>query len=814
MEGILRSEEMVEIEQLYQLAFDFSKQVVYFPVRHHSPACSMHVKQVIAEYRPDRLFVEGPSEAGDLIRLLAAEETKPPFAIYYSYQDKEGYISEAKKEYKCYYPFLDYSPELNAFREAKRMGIPSSFIDLPYHEILIHSKEKEKQTYSNDTLLVGNDYLHRVCEKQGLRCFDELWEKFFEINGRNLSMGTFVKNMLTYCYLSRKNTSKEELEADGCLAREAYMAEQILKAKEAKEKILVVTGGFHTFGLVQLVAELEEKKEKKARVALHGKPQKCYLMAYSMEATDRLLGYASGMPYPAFYQEIWQAIVKKQENPYEETLLKLILDIGKRIRKKEGGLSTYDEICAYRMGVGLAALRGKQEPGAYELYDAVLSNFVKGEYNLSTQAPITVFSEFMTGKTIGVLCKEAEVPPLVMDFEKQCAGFGFKIHSTLSQEVTFDLFASEKHRRASCFLSRLQFLEVSFAGKTKGPSLKQKKNRNLIRETWKYKWHAAVVSELIDKSVYGATVEEAAETYLKEALSAETMDTGQAAKLLVTAFEMGLQKVFQQIVQRLFFLLSEEGKFFSLVECMDYLNMAFELCDLYHMDVGTELEQMIGQCFEKTMTLLPSMAGIKEEDSGAMMEACRLLYQLSRKEEIGRKERLNQAFETLLQREPIHPKLEGTVMGLLYGMDCSVLPRLILAVQGYMTGTHEKFLCMAGFMRGLFYGAKDLIFTDPAFLRQLDLLLRRVETEEFLLLVPELRLAFSYFTPTEIDEIAKQAASLYGTTKEELQRRKGVSPEIFDLGKELDTYTFSALLKYGLQEEAGGSDAGTDRSVK
>ena len=47
-----------------------------------------------------------------------------------------------------------------------------------------------------------------------------------------------------------------------------------------------------------------------------------------MEAADALNGYASGMPYPGFYQKIWEAICDKIEKPYEETVLSSIIATG------------------------------------------------------------------------------------------------------------------------------------------------------------------------------------------------------------------------------------------------------------------------------------------------------------------------------------------------------------------------------------------------------------------------------------------------------------------------------------------------------
>ncbi len=118
MEIILRDEERAEIMLL--------------PVRHHSPACSMQIQRIIRKWEPTAVLVEGPDNANALLPLMVHEDTKAPFAIYYAYHDKAGKISKEKEHYKCYYPFLDYSPELAAFRTGKRLGIETAFIDLSY----------------------------------------------------------------------------------------------------------------------------------------------------------------------------------------------------------------------------------------------------------------------------------------------------------------------------------------------------------------------------------------------------------------------------------------------------------------------------------------------------------------------------------------------------------------------------------------------------------------------------------------------------------------------------------------------------------
>ncbi len=797
METIVRSKEQTEI--------------MFLPVRHHSPACSFQIQKIIEEWKPSAVLVEGPTNANELLSVMVHKDTKAPFAIYYSYHDKAGKISEEKEHYKCYYPFLEYSPELAAVREAMEREIPAVFIDLSYGDILAASargkglrKEEEKNNYNDDYLLSRNEYINQLCEKTGLRNFDEFWEKYFEINGLKEESSTWFSHLLTYCTLARENTPKEALQEEGCLAREAYMAARIVQwAEEHKDqstdrepqKILVVTGGFHTPGLMKLLSNEQWEKTKLAAEKLAAgkgskiseKDQGVYLMPYSMEAADSLNGYASGMPYTGFYQKVWEGLQESEEFPYEKAVLDFLVASGKAVRGKEGSLSTYDEICAWQMAKALGELRRKLQPGAYELQDAVLSSYVKGEYNIASDLPVRTLRGFMTGKGIGKLCTEADVPPIVKDFEAQCSAFRLKIHSTLETELVLSIFSEKKHRAISSFFHRMLFLKTEFARRLKGPNLQLKKNKNLIREIWKYKWNTQVLSALIDVSVHGATIGEAAESLVREELKKD-LNAGDAAILLTKVFEMGLSGQFSAVYERVQELMAADADFYSIADALKSLMMMDELGSLY----GSELEfsGLLHNAVQKLITLLPAMAHVKEERFAECMDILKLLYQVTGRGDMMSMEReaYYDALERLLEVQDIHAGLNGCIHGILYGSkkeDAAAVEHICL---GYLTGTREQLLQTAVFFRGLFYTAKDLIFIGERLLQILDSFFGQVGDLEFMELLPQLRMAFTYFTPAEVDQIAKQAAGLHGKNKKDLMERAEVLPQWYTYGRELDQY--------------------------
>ncbi len=785
METILRSEEMAEIMLL--------------PVRHHSPACSFHIKKVFLQWKPDAVLVEGPDNANVLLPVMVHSDTRAPFAIYYAYHDKAQKISEESQHYKCYYPFLDYSPELTALREAHKIQTDVSFIDLSYGDILAASAEKLTQgeaprNYNDDYLLARNDYIDRLCEKTGLRSFDEFWEKYFEINGFYEDSALWFSHLNTYCALARENTPKEALQREGCLAREQHMAARIaLQVLSGKSKrILVITGGFHTPGLRERLSD--ERWQETVQYAKNiehyvpGEDESVFLMPYSMESADALNGYASGMPYTGFYQKIWEGTCGNIQNPYEEAVLDFLIATGKAVRKEDGALSAYDEICALQMAQGLASLRGKPQPGAYELQDAVLSSYVKGECTLSSDLPLRALRRLMTGTGSGALCTLADVPPIIHDFQAQCRLYHIRTDSTLEKEVTLSIFSSKKHRQMSMLFHRLVFLRTEFAKRLKGPNLQLRRDRSLIREIWKYKYSAQVFAALVDVSVHGATLEEAIVSLVQEQLLQDTK-ADRAAILLTQVFEMGISSQLETVYSRVHELILGDMDFYSVADALRSLTMMEELGALYESEL--RFDKLLHVGVRKLLTLLPSITCMNDDALNDGMNALKLLYQITGRKGQEYDSERRDFYEVLQQMQEdmrIHAGLNGCIHGILYGGGREDAGAVSAVCRGYLTGTKEQLLKTAVFFRGLFFTAKDLMLMERTMLEMMDVFLGQVDEEEFMALLPQMRMAFAYFTPAETDKIARQAAGLHHRSGRELMERAEILPDWYTYGEELDQY--------------------------
>ncbi len=61
-------------------------RVVYFPIRHHSPACSRHLEMLLRHLQPRAVLVEGPGSFTRSIPLILHARTRAPFAVYTSFE--------------------------------------------------------------------------------------------------------------------------------------------------------------------------------------------------------------------------------------------------------------------------------------------------------------------------------------------------------------------------------------------------------------------------------------------------------------------------------------------------------------------------------------------------------------------------------------------------------------------------------------------------------------------------------------------------------------------------------------------------------
>lgn len=812
MDGLLRGQEKPElIEALFAQCFDYDSHLLLFPVRHHSPACSYHLKRVMEEYRPDAVLIEGPENASELIEYMTAPNTKAPFCIYLSFDDKEGKVSGEPDKYRAYYPFLDYSPEYTAIREARERKLPARFIDLSYGEKLLNSsfgtEEKERDTeYDNEKAFSLGRFYEQMVEKTGCRSFNELWEMLFEIDGYHIETRQFVRNLFYYCYYTRLYSDEAERTADGDTAREQVMFENIRKAEKEYKRILVVTGGMHTIALsAMLFGEGSPQTLAVKRMSKGDSP--AYLMPYTYEASDQASGYQSGMAFPFYYQLVWENMEKQKKLPYEETVLRFIINTANTLRKKHA-LSIADEMQSYYMARGLARLRDKKECGVFELLDAVQSSFVKGEINSYYQPALKQLYRLLTGMEVGQVDAGAGVPPLVQDFMAQCRRFRIPTNSTLKKEVRLDVYNKADHREKSQFFFQMQFLDTGFCTCQGSQEDNGSTGRILLRETWEYRFMPQVQSALINASVYGATLKEASLSMVSQKLKQEHHTAASLAELLKQAWRMGLTSCFGSLFSELSQVIGDDMDFISVITCFECLCSIESRAEIENQvskaSLPQDFEQLKKLCLNRGFTLLYTVLNATKAEEDQICKKLQYLHQYFLDNRGEGEQQFLEDIQAVIRDPQANKAVLGVCFGALLKKEQLELDEVFERFASYVNGSDDTKWQAVSFLKGFFMTAKDIVFVDDRLLSLLDEIIRGTDGEQFLALLPDLRLAFTSFLPFETDRIAERVASLYGAAPSAILYEATLNQEELE-----DAIAADAFCTQAMKQWFGGCD-GTD----
>jgi hypothetical protein len=751
MGRVLQSPQIAELTR----PVDLCARVIYFPVRHHSPACAWHVQRLIREIKPQAVLVEGPRDSTSLIPLLLDRTTRLPVAIYTTYVQRIG--EGIPLRHAAYYPLCDYSPELAALRAAAEVGAEAKFIDLTFPEMVAcgrtESEGQKVQSLQSERYLRYSRFLQAACRHAGARDADDLWDTLFEVDHRGLESGDFIRNVLAYCALSRHDYTPEMLAADGTLAREAAMAHAIEKEIG---RVVVVTGGFHSVALPTTAARAAEKVEVNPDDAL------VVLTRYGFEQLDRLNGYNSGMPSPEFYQHIWE----------QKDITSVFVDIGRECRERNQEISVADEIAALDQCRRLSILRGHGTPSREDLLDGVRSCFVKGAVDAEGLAVLAITRQLLAGDRIGAVPDSAGQPPLVRDFRSTADALNIDLERIRATESHLDLYRRANHRQISRFFHRLKFLGVPFAELLKGPDFVAGTDLERIKEIWKYHWSPEAESALIERSLYGASLEEASGGLLMERF-VENERKGQggradlAAQLVLEACRMGLHGQIGELLERTSRLVDADQSFVSLVRAMDnllVLHVSREPLEAHRL---SGISDLAGVAYQRACYLIPALAATPEEQEEEILDSLVSLgHCLASMDEAHAPRALQfQRLRELGESPQGNPALRGAALGLLYGDGQLESAELARSFRGYLSGGDGSGGAAAAFLRGLLRTARSAIWQVTEIVADLHQALRAMEEKRFIQQLPLLRLAFSGLTPRETDNVATLVAKRAGVAK-------------------------------------------------
>jgi hypothetical protein len=759
-------------------------KVIFFPVRHHSPACARFVRELAAKIRPAAILIEGPANFNEQIAELDLPH-QLPIAIY-SY----AHFSDNTR-LAAFYPYCVYSPEWQALQIAKKLDIPAEFIDLPWSKMA--TAQTTNHRYS-DRELRQSQYVSRLCEKLGIEGLDHLWDHLFEIDP-TLTLETYLDRAHQFCFHCRA-LDEATLEDQ---QREAFMTEKIRQAIALYDgQILVVTGGFHSYALYTQLSNPTSETQKSlvfSHLEQCLKPaivqQGIALTPFSYDRLDSLTGYDAGMPNPGFYHQVWQhryqSSAEFQAQTQNAIYRAVFAQIVTALRSQQQLISAADLIAVESAAHVLADLRGHAEIWRQDMIDAIVTSLIKEEVT-TTHPLLRAVHEVFRGSERGKLAAGISVPPLVQEIKQQLRQHNLD-PQPIGRIVRLNLL---EEPACSQLLHQLRILQIAGFNRTGGIDLASRQDLSIQWEEWSITWSPAYEGSCIEAAIYGSTLLEAAEIRLLELAKKCEHQSESAALLLLDACLMGVQSLIAPLYQQLLALIQSDSDFFAITRTLTHLLYLYSYDELLGIAENAEIGYLLQVTFTRSLWLLESLGQVRDQDQQLLNAVKTLLETMQRCDHTLNLNRA--AFVAVLtrtsQEHSQNPVLRGATIGALWVLDEA--PSELVLTDLYSISRPDH---LGDFLTGLFSIAREIIQRSPDLLNQIDQIIAQFDDEAFLEALPSLRLAFTYFTPREKHMLSQTLTQSWTKSPPILE----ISPEQIAQVKALEARLISTIEQYGLR---------------
>lgn len=715
-----------------------------FGVRHLSPASAHHLLAYLERIKPELILLEGPSDGNDWIVHMAAEKVKTPIALL-------GYTTESPVR-TVLYPFASYSPEYQAIRWARRNSREIRFCDLPISAV-IHSRSETnpgqaEDENASDYSKIPSLFYMRTARLAGEPDYESFWERHFE----HCSVtDSFIEKINILSETMRDCLDRDD--AHNAL-RESFMKRKFCDAIQegfAAEKIVVITGAYHVSGLLKTAPLSDESLG-----ALPHTLVKMTLMPYSYYRLSAQSGYGAGNKAPAYFQQMWDCL---QASDLERLPALYLSSLGDITRKNGNLNSTANVIEAVRLSNTLAAMHEGGHPTLKDLHDAAICLLGGGELPAVSEA----FARIDVGTEIGELPEGISQTPVQEDMYRQLKRLKLeKYKSTVAQDVRLDLRENRQvksqeaafiglHR--SIFFHRLLLLSISFA------RLSEQRDASAWSESWFLQWTPETEIEIVETTLKGETIENAAAFILKEQLDASN-GILEVARLIRKAFVCSLLSEVPNAVARLQALCVDGNNFAEVAFTAWEISNTIKYRDVREVDTSF-LIPILQQVFLRAALIMFDGATCDDEASKEFISAMDKMHAVSQEQH----EWVNDALwlgklKELSDSDNRNAKISGVATAILMErneisdevLKTEVSKRLSYGVPGDLA---------ASWFEGLSTRNHYVLLSRINLWTQLDEYIQSLDEDEFKRALVFLRRAFAEFDPREKNSIIEILGDLW-----------------------------------------------------
>ncbi len=775
-----------------------AEELYWFPVRHHSPAVARHVRAAIRARKPKLVLIEGPAHANELIPHVVDAKTKPPIALYSSYRDDDNTLGLAgiasaapdiPPRFPVWYPMLAYSPEYVAIKEASAIGATALFMDLPSHGLIKPNTapvatpmpEEDDDEASDDeteddeaeddqedsveptaaapsweSFVVESDFYKTMARVAGYRTWDEGWDSMFEIGHRHATYEEFRRDLAYFCAAVRATTPAERMAHDGTRERERFMLRTI-RAEVAKRKVkpadvMIVCGGFHLF---------LDRDDAEAPPELPSGTVFATVVPYSYFRVSELAGYGAANRAPKYYEKVWDhGEARGEDEPWVAAMIDHVTAVLGRGRKDGELLSAADAISVTQHARMLASLRGRPAPILDDIRDALISCCCKGRPEEEGRHLLAAMTGTEIGNAVGRVTPALGRMPIVHDFYAQldALDLGDVMGKDKRTVVTLDLREAQASAR-SAFLHRVVKLDVPLAtleGRTDSGA-------TLFREKWRLEWSPKTEVALIEKNLYGDTIEAAAMAQLEEDVAKEQRQAGATCARLLESVTMQLPHLVNKLQAAAGAAVDEDRLFGSQCQALGHLLVLDRLA--MQRDLGRDaIASLATRSYTRACLGIGDLGAIpvdqQEQTIGYLKSLAEAVLAPRDGMELDRALFSDSVKSAAVATDV--PFMQGAYAGLLTELR-EIDPADLAARVAQFAKSHPTKMVLAGeFLDGAFAVSKtSMLLGAEALVSAIDELLRAAPWEDFMTLLPKVRNAFERLHERQRLAFADRVAARY-----------------------------------------------------
>ncbi len=345
---------------------------------------------------------------------------------------------------------------------------------------------------------------------------------------------------------------------------------------------------------------------------------------------------------------------------------------------------------------------------------------------------------------------------------------------------------------------------MPYGAQVGGPDFVTGTGLELLREIWEVAWSPNVDAALVDASVWGSTVEEAATARLRRSVGeleeeGRSRSCSEAVKLVVEACRMGLHRELPVLFRTVESQTAEDSFVPSLVRGLHQLTLLSRAREPLGGERLAAVPRLATTVYHRACLCLQELAlaseGLEEKEAAELVRALVVLREVLTAERDLDPDLWLGALGALHGARPA-PLLAGAVAGLLYnqgalapqdpgpsarnsgpthpysktgprnpslrlGFSAGLLDdELLAAARGHLDAPETA--RAAGWLEGLLTTSREVLWRHEGFMKVLDRRLAIWDDETFRTVLPRLRRGLTSLTPNEVDRVASRVATLHG----------------------------------------------------